>query len=110
MERTITLFEDGEAIFALRRHIDTRNNNPEEQIADFVIQMGTGKGLIEPMRVANRIRIICNRHSIIDVMDILRHPDEWKINEVRPLPEDELDKIKIQQEKVKQALDTAGMN
>ena len=109
MERTITMFEDGSAVFALKRHVDTRNNNIEEQIADFIMQMGNGKGLIEPMRVANRLRIMCNRHSALDAIDIIKHPKEWRINEVKPLPEDEIIKINQKQEKINQALEKAGL-
>ncbi len=94
MERTVTLFENGKAIFALKRHIDLRNNNLEEQLADFIMQMGNGKGMIEPMRVANRIRIMCNRHSTLDIIEMIKHPDEWRINATRPLSEDEISKIK----------------
>jgi hypothetical protein len=68
------------------------------------------KGLLNALRVANIVRIKKNRHSALDAIDIIKHPKDWMINEVRQLPEEEIEKIKSQQEKVKQALDTAGMN
>lgn len=103
MERTITLFENGKPIFGLKKHIDTRNNNLEEQIAEFIMQLGDGKGMIVPMRVANRVRILCNRHSALDVVDILKHPNEWRINEHRSLPEEEVIKRNDKQEKITHA-------
>lgn len=105
MERTVTLFENGKPIFGLKRHIDTRNNNLEEQLADFIMQLGNGKGMLEPMRVANRIRIMCNRHSAIDVLGMIAHPNEWRINQHRALPEEEVLKIEEKQEKTRQALE-----
>ena len=68
------------------------------------------KGLLNALRVANIIRIKKNRHSAFDTIDIIRHPEDWMINEIRQLPEDEMNKIKTQQEKVRQALETAGMS
>ena len=82
--------------------------NYEFFLANILLMMEE-KGLLNALRVANIVRIKKNRHSALDTIDIIRHPEDWMINEVRPLP-DEIDKIKTQQEKVKQALDTAGMN
>lgn len=110
MERTLTLFENGTPIFALKLRVDSRNNNLEEYIANFIMQLGNDKGMINPMRVANRVRILSNRHSGMDVLSVLRHPDDWRINETRPLPEDEQLKIEEKSIKTKQALENAGMS
>ncbi len=83
--------------------------NYEFFMANILLRMEE-KGLLNSLRVANIVRIKKNRHSTLDIIDIIRHPEDWMINEVRQLPENELEKIETKQEKVKQASDVAGMN
>lgn len=68
------------------------------------------KGIINALKVANIVRIKKNRHSTLDIIDIIRHPKDWMINEVKSLPEEEVARIETKQEKVKQASEVAGMN
>lgn len=68
------------------------------------------KGLLNSLRVANIVRIKKNRHSIFDTIDIIHHPEDWMINEIRSLPEEEITKIETKQEKIRQASEIAGMN
>lgn len=103
MERTVTLFENGKHIFGLKRRVDTRNNNLEEMLADFIMQMDQGKGMINAARVANIIRIRMNRHSVADIIGVFKNPDDWRVNQNRPLPDEEIDKIESIKERAKEA-------
>lgn len=103
--REITIKEREKVSF---RFYGTAKNN-EFFMANILLRMEE-KGLLNSLRVANIVRIKKNRHSMFDVIDVVRHPKDWMINEVRPLPEEDIAKIESKQEKARQAFEVAGMN
>ena len=105
MPREITIKEHEKVSF---RFYGTAKNY-EFFLAKILLTMEE-KGIINALKVANIVRIKKNRHSAFDVIDIIHHPKDWMINEVRQLPENELEKIETKQDKIRQASDVAGMN